>query len=147
MPRKLLLAALVLAAGLTLFFVFKRPEKGLESGRPETSDSEVRALTAELRSLPLTLSEAGVLEGWRGGDVVAETSGRVVAPPSEVGTDRIEGDTLVRLDETASAIELRSREAGLRQAELALEVARREARRIRHWAPMDARHHEFRRSS
>jgi RND family efflux transporter MFP subunit len=130
MRRKAATSILILAVGFTLFSIFQKPEEGIGTSRPEEADREVRAFRVTPRILPEALSGAGILAGWRELDVVAEVSGRVVAPPVEVGMDVAEGATLARLDTTSLEIELRSREAQVRKAELALRGARRDEGRV-----------------
>ncbi|MDH3523927.1 MAG: efflux RND transporter periplasmic adaptor subunit [Acidobacteriota bacterium] len=130
MRRKLVISTLTLIAGLLLFLNFQRPQKGIGTSRPEEADREVLVLRVAPRVLPRELSEAGLLAGWREVDVVAEASGRVVAPPVEVGTDVAAGEQLALVDPTALEIELRKGDARVRQVELASSVARREARRL-----------------
>lgn len=131
MRRKLVVSTLILIAGLLFFFYFQRPEEGIGSSRPEEAAREVLALRVTPRVLPKELSEAGLLSGWREVDVVAEVAGRLVAPPVEVGTDVAAGERLALVDPTTPEIALRNREARVRQVELALRVARREAERLR----------------
>ncbi|MFQ5349084.1 MAG: efflux RND transporter periplasmic adaptor subunit [Thermoanaerobaculia bacterium] len=126
----MVIAILILIAGLGLFLVLQQPEKGIGTDRPEEAAREVLALRAALQELPNELSEAGLLAGWREVDVVAEVSGRVVAPPVEVGTELMAGERLALLDRSKLEIELRSREAGVRKGELALRIAEREVQRL-----------------
>lgn len=128
--KKIVIAISVLVAGSALFAISQKPAAGIGTSRPENTDREVRALRVAALVLPAELHEAGTLAGWREVDVVAELSGRVVAPPVGVGTDVAQGETLARLDPTALEIDLRGREAKVREAELALRVARREAERL-----------------
>lgn len=130
MRRKIIISTLILTGGLLAFFYAQRPEAGIGTDRPEEAAREVLALQVAPRVMPNELSEAGLLAGWREVDVVAEVSGRVVAPPVEVGAELTASRRLALLDRSKLEIELRNREAGVRKGELALRTAQREVRRL-----------------
>lgn len=100
------------------------PADGGETSPAEVEERVVRVVNPEVGTLTATRSASATIRAVRDASVAANASGRVVEILARPGDEVAAGTTVVRLDDTQPALQLRSAELGVRQAEVDLQGAR-----------------------
>lgn len=118
---RLLLMLVLLGGGLGGLFYWK-----IEQGKQQAAAMAerkmppfaVEAATVQAETWPTGLSAIGTLRAVNGGDIKAETAGRVKTLNFDSGKEVQKGDLLVQLDDEVERAELRSYQAQLKLARL-----------------------------
>ncbi|MDP6376383.1 MAG: efflux RND transporter periplasmic adaptor subunit [Pseudomonadales bacterium] len=129
--RRVLLPFLVVIVGVGAAAVLIATGPRVEMRAPEQVAPVVRTVTAEPRTVRLSVNTHGTVVPRTESDLVPEVSGRVVevSPALASGGFFVEGDVLLRIDPLDYEVALEQARAGLARAESELLNARKDLKR------------------